>query len=148
MLLERNAGQLIVIVNGRAHRAVMPVVPQSLSRAPVTADPGPAVPSYGMNAAFMSSQPRESGIHAVWSGAGEVSVTKVRFRRAAADGEQRADHDQLKLSKALRWNDEDAKFTPYGLVRAVPEWQESALALCVLSHRNDELTGVSRQRWS
>jgi hypothetical protein len=33
-----------------------------------------------MNAAFMSSQPHESGIHAVWSGAGEVSVTEVRFK--------------------------------------------------------------------
>jgi hypothetical protein len=35
-----------------------------------------------MNAAFMSSQPRESGIHAVWTDAGEASVTEVRFRRA------------------------------------------------------------------
>jgi hypothetical protein len=32
-----------------------------------------------MNAAFMSSQPHESGIHAVSPGAGEASVTKVRF---------------------------------------------------------------------
>ena len=36
--------------------------------------------SYDVDAAFMSFQPRESGIHAVWSGAGEASVTKVRFR--------------------------------------------------------------------
>jgi hypothetical protein len=35
-----------------------------------------------MNAAFMSFQPRESGIHAIWSGAGEASVTEVRFRCA------------------------------------------------------------------
>jgi hypothetical protein len=35
-----------------------------------------------MNAAFMTFQPRESGIHAVWPGAGEASVTKVRFRPA------------------------------------------------------------------
>jgi hypothetical protein len=35
-----------------------------------------------MNAAFMSFQPHESGIHAVRSGAGEASVTKVRFRCA------------------------------------------------------------------
>jgi hypothetical protein len=58
----------------------------------VTADPGPALPSYDVNAAFMAFQPHESGIHAVWFGAGEASVTKVRFRcvflvRAAADGE-------------------------------------------------------------
>jgi hypothetical protein len=32
-----------------------------------------------MNAAFMSFQPREGGIHAVWSGAGEGSVTEVRL---------------------------------------------------------------------
>jgi hypothetical protein len=32
-----------------------------------------------MDAAFMSLQQHESGIHAVWSGAGEASVTKVRF---------------------------------------------------------------------
>jgi hypothetical protein len=33
-----------------------------------------------MNAAFTTFQPRESGIHAVWSGAGEASVTEARFR--------------------------------------------------------------------
>jgi hypothetical protein len=41
-----------------------------------------------MNAAFMSFQPHESGIHAVWPGAGEASVTEVRFRRAAAGSER------------------------------------------------------------
>jgi hypothetical protein len=49
------------------------------------------------NAAFMSSQPRDSGIHALRSGAGEASVTEVRFRcaprpvarRGAAGGEAR-----------------------------------------------------------
>jgi hypothetical protein len=35
-----------------------------------------------MNAAFMSYQPHERGIHAVWPGAGEASVTEVRFWRA------------------------------------------------------------------
>jgi len=45
-----------------------------------------------VNAAFMSFQPHESGIHAIWSGAGEASVTKVRFRcvflvHAASHGE-------------------------------------------------------------
>jgi hypothetical protein len=30
----------------------------------------------------MSFQPHESGIHAVWPGAGEASVTEARFRRA------------------------------------------------------------------
>jgi hypothetical protein len=44
----------------------------------VTADPGPVPSSYGMNVAFMSFEPRESGTHAVWPGAGEASVTKVR----------------------------------------------------------------------
>jgi hypothetical protein len=60
----------------------VPVVPQSLLRTAVTADTGPAASSYDMNAAFMSFQPHESGIHAVWFGAGEASVTEVRFRRA------------------------------------------------------------------
>ena len=82
MSLEHN---VFLIVSGRARRAavpVVPVVPQSLSRTPVTADPGPAASSYDVDAAFMSSQPRESGIHSVWSGAGEASVTEVRFRCA------------------------------------------------------------------
>jgi hypothetical protein len=35
-----------------------------------------------VNAAFMSFQPHDSGIHAVWFGAGEASVTEVRFRCA------------------------------------------------------------------
>jgi hypothetical protein len=55
---------LILIVNGRGRRDAVPVVPQSLSCAPVTAGTGPAVPSYDVNAAFMSFQPHESGIHA------------------------------------------------------------------------------------
>jgi hypothetical protein len=29
--------------------------------------PGPAISSYDLNAAFMSSQPHEGGIHAVWA---------------------------------------------------------------------------------
>ena len=58
---------------------VVPVVLQSLLYAPVTADPGPAFPSYDVNAAFMSFQPHESGIHVVWSGAGEARGKKVRF---------------------------------------------------------------------
>jgi hypothetical protein len=37
-----------------------------------------------MDAAFMSFQPHESGIHAVWPGAGEASVTKVRFKGTPA----------------------------------------------------------------
>jgi hypothetical protein len=48
----------------------------------------------------MSSQPHESGIHAVRSGAGEVSVTEVRFPAGtAAGGKARADHDQLTLTR-------------------------------------------------
>ena len=44
-----------------------------------------------MNAAFMPFQPHESGIHAVWPGAGEGSVTEVRFRHAGrAAGRDRA----------------------------------------------------------
>jgi hypothetical protein len=35
---------------------VVPVVPQSLSCTPVTANPGPALPSYGVNAASMLLQ--------------------------------------------------------------------------------------------
>jgi hypothetical protein len=55
----------------------------------VTAGTGPALSLYDVNAAFMSFQPHESGIHAVWPGAGEVSVTEVRFRCAPqAGGEQ------------------------------------------------------------
>jgi hypothetical protein len=84
-------------VNGRAHQAavpVVPVVPQSLLRTSVTADPGPAVPSYDVNAAFMSFQPHESGLHAVWPGCwrgqGDGSLFPVR---AAAGGEARADHN-------------------------------------------------------
>jgi hypothetical protein len=50
--------------------------------------PARQVSSYDLNAAFMSFRPRESGIHAVWPGAGEASVTEVRFRCAPqADGE-------------------------------------------------------------
>jgi hypothetical protein len=40
-------------------------VPQSLLCTPVTPDPGPVTSSYDLNAAFMSFQPHESGIHAV-----------------------------------------------------------------------------------
>jgi hypothetical protein len=32
-----------------------------------------------VNAAFTSFQPHESGIHAIWSDAGEASVTEVPF---------------------------------------------------------------------
>jgi hypothetical protein len=77
-LFQRDAAELIVIVNGRTRRAV---VPQSLSCTPVTAGTGPLIPSYDMDAAFMSFQPHESGIHAVWPGAGEASVTEVRLKR-------------------------------------------------------------------
>ena len=44
----------------------------------------PVLSSYGMNAAFMSFQPRESVIHAVRPGAGEARVTEVRSRTRAA----------------------------------------------------------------
>jgi hypothetical protein len=47
---------------------------------PVTADTGPRTLFNGMDAAFMSFQPRESGIHALRSVADEASVTKARFR--------------------------------------------------------------------
>jgi len=47
-----------------------------------------------VNAAFMSFQPHESGIHAVWPDAGEGSVTEVRFRagRGRWRGAQSRDH--------------------------------------------------------
>jgi hypothetical protein len=48
----------------------------------VTADSGLALFN-GMNAAFMSFQPHESGIHALRPVAGEASVTKARFRCTA-----------------------------------------------------------------
>jgi hypothetical protein len=41
MLFQRDAAELILIVNGRARPDAVPVVPQSLLRTPVTADPGP-----------------------------------------------------------------------------------------------------------
>ena len=113
MVSIHNAAQLILIVNGRARRAAVPAVPQSLLRTPVTADPRPAIPSYDMNAAFMSFQAHESGIHAVWPGAGEASVTEVRFWRVpAAGGEARADHDQLKLSRMLSIQQNDGGYLP------------------------------------
>ena len=59
----------IAIVNGRAHRAAVPVVPQRLPYAPVTADTGPGPAWYDMNAAFMSYQQHELGNHAVRAGA-------------------------------------------------------------------------------
>jgi hypothetical protein len=54
-----------LIVNGRGRQAAVPVMPQSLSYAAVTAGTGPALSSYDMNAAFMSFQRHESGIHAL-----------------------------------------------------------------------------------
>ena len=80
MPLEHNDAELVLIVSGRAHRAAVPVVPQSFLCPTVTADPSLAIPSYDLNAAFILFQPREGGIHAVWPGAGEASVTEVRFR--------------------------------------------------------------------
>jgi hypothetical protein len=65
----------------------------------VTADPGPAPSSYDVNAAFMSFEQHESGIHAVWPDAGEGSVTKVRFRCAPlTGGAARADQEPIKIS--------------------------------------------------
>ena len=59
------------------------VEPPARSRDPQSR---PAVPSYDVNAAFMSFQPHESGIHAVWSGAGEARGTEVCFRCASQAG--------------------------------------------------------------
>jgi hypothetical protein len=64
-----------LLVNWRARRAAVPVVPQNLLCTPATADPRPVGLFNGMNAAFMSFQPHERGIHALWPGAGEASVT-------------------------------------------------------------------------
>jgi hypothetical protein len=41
-------------VNGRAHRAALPVMPQSLLPAAVAADTEPVASSFDMDAAFMS----------------------------------------------------------------------------------------------
>jgi hypothetical protein len=49
-----NAMPFILIVNGRGHRAAVPVVPQSLLYAAVTAATGPVNSSYDVDAAFMS----------------------------------------------------------------------------------------------
>jgi hypothetical protein len=68
-----------LILSGGARHAAVPVVPQSLLRAGVTADTGQVTSLYDVNAAFMSFQLHESGIHAVRPGAGEASVIKVRF---------------------------------------------------------------------
>ena len=65
MLLQRYAGQPILLVNGRRGRGVVSVVPQSLRCAAVACGTGPAGGSYDMNAAFMSSQQHGSGNHAV-----------------------------------------------------------------------------------
>jgi hypothetical protein len=73
---------LILILSGGAHHAAVPVLPQSLLRAGVTADTGQVTSLYDMNAAFMSFQLHECGIHAVRPGAGGASVTKVCFRCA------------------------------------------------------------------
>jgi hypothetical protein len=79
--------QLILIVKGHADRAAVPVVPRSLLHPPVTADPGPAIPSYDMNAAFMSLQLHGSGIHALWSGHWRGQCDESLFPvHAAADG--------------------------------------------------------------
>jgi hypothetical protein len=61
---------------------VVLVVLQGLLFAAVTPTPAAVLSSYDVNAAFMSFQARESGIHALWPGAGGANVTKVRFRCA------------------------------------------------------------------
>jgi hypothetical protein len=66
MSLEHTAGQLILIVNGRRDGDAVYVVPQGLQHAAVAPGTGPAVRSYGMDAAFMSFQLHGSGNHAVW----------------------------------------------------------------------------------
>jgi len=58
-----------------------------------TADTWPTAPAYDMNAAFMSFQPHESGIHAVRPGAREAGVTEVRFRARAMDDGEWAGHE-------------------------------------------------------
>jgi hypothetical protein len=52
-LFKRNAP---LNLNGHGHPAAVPVVPQSLLKAAVTADTGSVASSYDMSAAFMSSQ--------------------------------------------------------------------------------------------
>jgi len=66
-------------VNGLARCAAVPVVPQVLHFAAVTADTGPPSASYDVDAATMHIQRHERGIHALCLGAAEAGVTEVRF---------------------------------------------------------------------
>ena len=56
-----------------------------------------------MNAAFMAFQPHESGIHALWPGAGEVSVTEVHYRCAPRAVARRERITILKLTENTLW---------------------------------------------
>jgi hypothetical protein len=54
-----------------------------------------------MNAAFMSFQRHEGGIHAVWPGAGEASVTGIRFQCAPR---LMARRERIKINSRLTGN--------------------------------------------
>jgi hypothetical protein len=69
----------------------------------VTAGTASAPSSHDMNAAFMSFQPHESGIHAVWPGAGEVRGTEVCFRCALRAVARRERTTILKLTENTLW---------------------------------------------
>jgi hypothetical protein len=80
---------------------VVAVVPWGLQPAAVAPDTGPGGPSYCMDAAAMSLGLHGCGIHAVWSGAAEAGVTKVRFRwmpQPIARREARGAHTKINSS--------------------------------------------------
>ena len=81
MLLERSAGQLIFnLERAWSSGGGAGVLADSLVRCRDCSGPAGHLNFHDMNAAFMSSQPHERGIHAVSPGAGEARVTEVRFR--------------------------------------------------------------------
>ena len=90
-------------VNGLARCAAVPVVPQVLHFAAVTADTGPPSASYDVDAATMHIQRHERGIHALCLVTGAAGVTDARFRggprpaRRARRGHARDGPDRLRL---------------------------------------------------
>ena len=82
---RRNAGQLVLIVNGRAGRAAVSVVPEALRCAAGVPDTGLAAGSYCMAASFMLFWRHGWDIHAVlvrcWSGERDESAASKPYQR-------------------------------------------------------------------
>ena len=66
-------------MGGRRQAGALPVVFLRFRQAVVTGDTTSAAGSYDVDAAFMSLQVHDRGIHAVRPGAGEADVMEVRF---------------------------------------------------------------------